>query len=82
MHKAQVQVYLHGGTKHVYEIAADTNADLGAKAREHSAAIMMYGFRANSGKGEFTWFGKHWIDKVKIIGAPIFTSYATTPDGT
>jgi len=82
MYTATIHVYLIGGTIHRYDIQADTKWDLGAKAREHTAAIIMNGFRANSGKGEFTWFGKHWIDKIKVTGAPIYTIYSTQPTGT
>lgn len=81
METAKIQVYLLGGTKHEYEITADTKADLGAKAREHSAAIMLFGFRSNSGAGEFTWYGRHWIDKIKVIGS-VYTTYPTTLTGT
>uniref|UniRef100_A0A6M3J1I0 Uncharacterized protein n=1 Tax=viral metagenome TaxID=1070528 RepID=A0A6M3J1I0_9ZZZZ len=83
MYKGTVEVFLKGGTIHTYDITASSSAKLGAKAREHAAAIMLGGFRANSGKGDFEWFGVHWIDKVKVKtenGVP--TSYATEPTGT
>jgi hypothetical protein len=81
MHKAKIQVYLKGGTKHEYEIKADSEADLGAKAGDHSAAIMYHGFRQIRSNGEFTWWGPHWIDKIKVIGA-VYTTYPTEPTGT
>lgn len=78
---AKIQTYLLGGTKHEYIITADNTADLGAKAREHCAAIMLNGFRSNSGENEFTWFGPHWVDKIKVIGT-VYTTYPTVPTGT
>lgn len=81
MYKATVTVYLKGGTRHSYEIEAETEALLGAKAREHSAAIMLTGFRANSGENEMTWYGPHWTDKIVIKGT-VYTIYPTESTGT
>lgn len=69
MHKATIQVYILGGTKYQYDIFADTKWDLGVKAREHEAAIMLTGFRTNTGKNESTWYSSRWIDKIKVSGA-------------
>ena len=80
--KATIYVYLNGGTKHHYNIEADTQYNLGAKVREHVYAIASGGFRANSGCGEFEWFGPHWIDKIKVTGCNVPTTYATEPTGT
>ena len=80
--KATIYIYLKGGTKHSYTISADTDNTLGAKAREHCYAIMSDGFRANSGCGEFEWFGPHWIDKLKVVGCKVPTTYTTNPTGT
>ena len=82
MKKATINVYLKGGTKHCYNIEADCDIYLGAKIREHCHAIMSGGFRANSGCGEFEWFGPHWIDKVKVTNCNVPTIYPTEPTGT
>ena len=78
---ATIYVYLHGGIVHSYPITAKTKDLLGAKAREHCAAIAMNGFRANDGKREMTWFMPHWIDKIKVLG-DIPTGYPSTITGT
>ena len=80
--KAKVTIYLKGGTVHSYPIEADTHALLGAKAREHCHAIMSAGFRANSGSGDFEWYGPRWIDKLKVTGCNVPTIYPTEPTGT
>ena len=82
MKTATINVYLKGGAKHSYTVEADCDNYLGAKVREHVFAIASGGFRANSGCGEFEWFGPHWIDKIKITGCNVPTIYATKPTGT
>jgi len=82
MKEATITIYLKGGTVHSYKISADTDNWLGAKAREHCHAIMSGGFRANSGCGQFEWFGPHWIDKLKVTGCYVPTTYSTNPTGT
>lgn len=82
MKTATIYIYLMGGTKHSYQFSAETDALLGAKAREHVYAIASGGFRANSGKDDFEWFGPHWIDKIKVVGCNVPTVYTTEPTGT
>lgn len=82
MATATVVIYLKGGTVHQYDIAAEHEEQLGPKAREHCYAIISGGFRANSGNGDFTWFGPHWVDKVKVENCNVATKYSTTPTGT
>jgi hypothetical protein len=61
---ANIKVYLLGGNKFSYDVESDTKEGLGFKVREHMAAIMHKGVRTNV-EGEFVWYGKHWIDKIK-----------------
>ena len=80
--KAKIEVYLrYGGMKFSYEIEAADEDSLGVKAREHCGAIFADGYRHNTGKGEFEWFGPHWIDKIKVKGL-IPTCYPDTCCGT
>jgi len=79
--KATVIVYLKGGTKWEYDIESPTEELLGAKAREHMAAIMLYGYRNNTGKDEMTWWGPGWIDKIVVKGS-IPTTYPDRISGT
>jgi hypothetical protein len=82
MKEATLYVYLKGGIIHNYKITALTDELLAAKAREHSYAIFSGGFRANSGHGDFEWYGPHWIDKLKVVGCNVPTTYPTNPTGT
>ena len=83
MRFAKVQIYLRnsGGAKFEYEINALNAAELGVKAREHTGQIFLTGYRHNTGKGEFTHYGPHWIDKIKVIG-DIPTGYPDRASGT
>jgi hypothetical protein len=71
---SKIKVYLKSGI--VYEYGVSTPE----KGREHCFKIMQEGYRHNDGK-EFTWFGPHWIDKIKIDPAPS-TSYPDKESGT
>lgn len=79
--KATIRVYLKSSQVFEYTIDAPTKEELGSKAREHEYAIMTSGFR-HSGVGEHTWYGVHWVDKVKVIGTDLDTSYADIASGT
>lgn len=79
--EAKVEVYLKSGQKFVYTITAPAEEELMSKAREHMYAIFQTGYRHACGK-EFTWYGPHWIDKVKVKGIMHFSSYPDMARGT
>jgi len=79
--EAKVEVYLKSGQKFTYIITATTGEELMSKAREHMYAIFQTGYRHACGK-EFVWYGKHWIDKIKVIGIDHFSNYPDMASGT
>lgn len=79
--EAKVEVYLKSGQKFVYTITASTGEELMSKAREHMHAIWQTGYRHASGK-DFTWFGPHWTDKIKVMGIDHFSKYPDVASGT
>ncbi len=81
MKKAEIQVYFKSGQKFVYTIQAETTEELASKAREHEYAIMQTGFR-HVGPNEHTWYGVHWIDKIKVVGIDVLTTYQDMATGT
>ena len=69
-----MRIYLDNGVVFEYNVANET------KAREHSSAIVLGGYRHNDGK-EFEHYGPHRILKVKVIG-PVETLYTDRATGT
>jgi len=78
--KATMEVYLKSGQKFSYIITAVTEEELASKAREHMYAIFQTGYR-HACKKEFTWYGKHWIDKIKVKGIDHFSCYPDVASG-
>ena len=70
-----ISTYLDDGRVFEYEVSTEM------KAREHSAAIVKYGYRHNDGK-EFEHYGPHRILKVKVTGGPVSTMYPDSTRGT
>jgi hypothetical protein len=70
----KIKTYLDDGRVFVYEV---TDA---SKAREHSAAIVMNGYRHNDGT-TFEHYGPHRILKVKVDGV-VPTNYPDVTEGT
>lgn len=58
----KLQIYLKDGNVFGYEVE---NA---WKAREHAQKIWETGLRCQTEEDEHTWYGPHWIDKIKWIG--------------
>jgi hypothetical protein len=71
-----VKVYLDNGVTFQYQVES------AHKAREHSSAIVMGGYRHNDGKGEFEHYPPHRILKVKVTDGVVPTDYTDTPGGT
>ena len=71
----KISVYLDDGRVYEYEVANET------KAREHSAAIAIGGYRHNDGE-EYEHYPAHRILKVKVSGGVVATKYTDTATGT
>jgi len=79
--KFTVSVYIDNGVVFYYEV------DTPESAREHSAAIVMGGYRHNPEllDGDdplFEHYGPHRISKVKVTGASVPTKYHDKSRGT
>jgi hypothetical protein len=71
----KVEVYIDNGLVFSYSVA---NAE---KAREHSHAIVMTGYR-HATEDCFEHFGPHRILKVKVTGGKVDTKYPDEVRGT
>lgn len=71
----KISIYLDDGVVFEYEVSSET------KAREHTHAIVMTGYRSCS-NGELTHYPPHRISKVKVTGGGIDTMFEDTVRGT
>jgi hypothetical protein len=80
--KASIRVVLKdSGVVYRYEIVAPNEAELGAKAREHCAAIVESGYRRQF-ETTYEHIPPHRIQKVQALGLKVPTDYPDTVEGT
>jgi hypothetical protein len=70
-----LSVYFKDGRVFAYPVASE------AQAREHMGKIWAGGYR-HVEAGALTWFGPHYIDKIKYQGQDVSTGYPDSVRGT
>jgi hypothetical protein len=81
---AEIRVVIaESGVVYKYDIFAETDDELSAKAREHCAAIVHYGYRRQTENGaRYEHIPPHRIQKVQALGVNVPTDYPDQVEGT
>lgn len=71
----RLMIYFHDGRVFEY------NVDSAVRARAHMDKIWKYGFRSTA-DGDLTWYGPHYIDRIRYVGSDAASNYPDTVRGT